>query len=59
MYMEVDDKGAVAAAVTAIIGHEMDARPESVIDFHMDHPFLYGIIENSTNTPLFIGYYGN
>ena len=58
-YMEVDEKGAVAAAVTAIIGHEMDARPESVIDFHMDHPFLYGIIENSTNTPLFIGYYGN
>ena len=59
-YMKVDEKGTEAAAVTAILAHGAPGiDTQTIIDFHMDHPFLYGIIENSTNTPLFIGYYGN
>ena len=59
-YMKVDEKGTEAAAVTAILAHGAPGiDTQTIIDFHMDHPFLYGIIETSTNTPLFIGYYGN
>ena len=60
-YMKVDEKGTEAAAVTMITNHSSSGidHTEPIIDFHMDRPFLYGIIETSTNTPLFIGYYGN
>lgn len=60
-YMKVDEKGTEAAAVTMIANHTSSGidHTESIIDFHMDRPFIYGIVETSTNTPLFIGYYGN
>ena len=60
-YMKVDEKGTEAAAVTMIVNHISSGidHTEPIIDFHMNRPFLYGIIETSTNTPLFIGYYGN
>lgn len=29
------------------------------VDFRLDRPFIYGVVETSTNMPLFIGYYGN
>ena len=60
-YMKVDEKGTEAAAVTMIANHTSSGidHTEPIIDFHMDRPFIYGIVETSTNTPLFIGYYGN
>lgn len=30
----------------------------SFAHFCLDHPFIYGILQNNRNTPLFIGYYG-
>ncbi|MBR5419924.1 MAG: serpin family protein [Lachnospiraceae bacterium] len=56
-HIEVDRKGTRASAVTSI---EMDAlgalppeyRPVSVI---LDRPFVYGIIDNQTGLPVFLG----
>jgi len=55
-FISVDEEGTEAAAVTIV---EMDVtsapQPEEVIDFTIDHPFMFLIIENSTNTILFMG----
>ena len=55
-FFKVDEKGAEAAAVTGIFAKATAMMPSN----HMilDRPFIYGIIETSTNCPLFIGYYG-
>ena len=60
-YIKVDERGTEAAAVT-YTGMDSSAGPSferKFVEMHLDHPFLYSIIETSTNTPLFIGYYGN
>ena len=57
-YIEVDDKGTKAAAATAIvvnkatsvIAHDMEK-----IEITLDHPFVYAIVDNTNNLPVFIG----
>ena len=55
-FFKVDEKGAEAAAVTAIHMKATSADARNVMI--LDRPFIYGIMETSTNCPLFIGYYG-
>ena len=56
-FFKVDEEGVEAAAVTDLsngLGYS-----NNIIELRLDHPFIYGIVETSTNMPLFIGYYGN
>lgn len=54
--IDVNDKGTKAAAVTMIQVKDtaiaMPVEPKEVI---LDRPFVYAIIDNETNTPLFLG----
>ena len=56
-FFKVDEKGAEAAAVTGIIAKNTSVSPSN--NMILDRPFIYGIMETSTNCPLFIGYYGD
>lgn len=54
-YISVDELGTKAGAVTAV---EMYAGSVMVADYYtvtLDRPFVYAIIDNNTNLPLFIG----
>lgn len=55
-FFKADEQGAEAAAVT-IISMVTSAYPIDMM--LLDRPFIYGIVENSTGCPLFIGYYGD
>lgn len=52
-YIEVNEKGTEAAAVTAVGISTTSSLPEPVID--VNHPFLYFITEKTSGTVLFIG----
>lgn len=55
--IDVDEDGTEAAAVT-YIGEKSAGVPSDVdkaIEFHVDHPFMYSIIDSSTGTILFMG----
>jgi len=56
-YIDVDEKGTEAAAVTAIIMPRgaMPGPVEEVKEFHVNRPFMYLIRENSTGSIIFIG----
>ncbi len=51
-HIEVDRKGTRAAAVTAVEAVEEYIPPIYVI---LDRPFIYGIIDNATGLPVFLG----
>ena len=51
-YLKVDEEGTVAAVVTIMSLNDEGVEPSEII---FDKPFLYAIIENKTNLPLFIG----
>ncbi|HOJ47915.1 MAG TPA: serpin family protein [Bacillota bacterium] len=57
-FIEVNEAGTKAAAVTAVI---VSDEAEEKYDVHLtfDRPFLYMIIDNQTNLPLFIGILNN
>lgn len=59
-FFKVDEEGVEAAALTDVSnGHTYDPDKSSIIELRFNRPFVYGIMEASTNMPLFIGYYGN
>ncbi|XP_010430518.1 PREDICTED: serpin-Z1-like [Camelina sativa] len=51
--VEIDEKGARAAAATAMVRYSFSTLPK--IDFVADHPFLFLIREDKTGTILFAG----
>lgn len=54
-YIKVDRHGTKAAAVTEI---DMKCTAAPVTEYHkvnLNKPFIYAIVDNETNTPLFIG----
>jgi serpin B len=53
-FVEVNEEGTEAAAVTVVEIIETSAPPESV-QFIVDRPFLFAIRETTTNTILFLG----
>lgn len=55
-YIEVNEKGTKAAAVTAVKEYA-GARPTDmeIVEIYLDRPFVYAIIDTNTNLPLFIG----
>jgi len=53
-FVEVDEKGTEAAAVTTI-GIELTSMPPQPQVFTIDKPFVFAIRERTTNTLLFIG----
>lgn len=54
-YVEVDEQGTEAAAVTIIGFNITSAGPGNTFAFHMNRPFLYFIREKSTGAILFSG----
>ena len=52
--IDVNKSGTTAAAVTAIFMAGA-ALPQKVYEVVMDRPYVYMIVDNSTNLPLFIG----
>ncbi|MFA5850307.1 MAG: serpin family protein [Bacteroidales bacterium] len=57
-YIDVNEKGTEAAAVTVIMG-VTSAGPAEHVSFIADHPFVFAIVENSTGCILFMGKVGN
>ncbi len=53
-FVEVDEKGTEAAAVTAITGSTTSINPNDIY-MVIDHPFIFVIRENNSNTILFMG----
>lgn len=56
-YIEVGEKGTRAAAVTVVVmdGNSVEMVPEEIKEVHLDRPFMYMIIDDTTNLPLFVG----
>ena len=52
--ISVDEEGAEAAAVTVFVDGST-GQPAEPMYLTFDRPFIYGIVEKSTGTPLFIG----
>ncbi len=54
-FIQVDERGTKAGAVTmiAMAGNGVMPEPKYV---YLDRPFIYMIVDNSTNLPVFIGY---
>jgi len=55
-FFKMDEEGAEAAAVTVINGCTSPGPADVYVT--LDHPFIYAIVEDNTQCPLFIGYYG-
>ena len=53
--IDVNEKGTEAAAVTVIGMKETSVAPAPPKTFIADHPFIYAIVESTSNTLLFIG----
>ncbi|MCX6990119.1 MAG: serpin family protein [Chlamydiae bacterium] len=58
-YFLLDEKGACAAAATAAAMNVTSAGPsaEAPLEFLADHPFLFALVDITTNTLLFLGSY--
>ena len=55
-FVQVDEEGTEAAAATAVaIADGAAATSSKPVVFNADHPFLFFIVENRTNTILFMG----
>lgn len=60
--LKVDEEGSEGAAVTVIGGYLSDLMrplPEEEVDFFLDRPFLFQILEPATGTVLFMGQVGS
>ena len=56
-FINVDESGTEAAAATAVIMKRVTSvNPNDKIEFKADHPFIFLIKENSTNSILFMGH---
>ena len=53
-YLSIDENGTEAAAATEI-NCGACANPPKPIELKFNRPFIYGIIDNKTNLPIFIG----
>lgn len=56
--LKVDEEGSEGAAVTVIGGETSPGMPEEKVNFFLDRPFLFQILEPATGTVLFMGQVG-
>jgi serpin B len=55
-FISVDEKGTKAGAATAVMMvPTSDAPPQEYKEVYLDRPFVYMIVDNVTNIPIFIG----
>ncbi|CAN0824678.1 unnamed protein product [Linum grandiflorum] len=54
-FIEVNEKGTVAAAATAVTSRRYRCSRKPVDDFNADHPFMFLIIEKQSKTVIFAG----
>ena len=54
-YISVNEAGTRAGAVTVVEDGAESEGPEDIIYITLDRPFLYMIVDNATNLPIFIG----
>ena len=54
-YIYVDELGTKAGAVTVVAASPGSIEPIDQKTVHLDRPFVYAIIDNATNLPIFIG----
>lgn len=56
-YMDVNEEGTEAAAVTAVLmaARAMPMRPEPIVEFKVDRPFIVALVDNQSNEILFLG----
>ena len=54
-YLELDENGTKAAAVTAVVNDATSAKPTEVHHVVLDRPFVYMIVDTHANLPLFLG----
>ena len=55
-HFELDEKGIKAAAVTFIAAvADSVPEPKPIVEIYLDRPFVYMLVDNATNMPLFIG----
>lgn len=53
--LKVNEKGAEAAAVTAVVMDAGAAMPTDLIELRFDRPFVCGIVDTESGIPLFLG----
>ena len=58
-YINVNEKGTEAAAVTVAVAGFLSMRPPKIEVITFDRPFIYAIVKNSGNEVLFAGKVGN
>ncbi len=58
-YIDVNEKGTAAGAVTVVEGGDGAMPPDDEIEFAADRPFAFAIKEKNTGSILFIGKVGN
>ena len=54
-YVQVNEEGTEAAAVTTIIVRTTESHEPPPVPFVADHPFLFLILDDSSGTVLFMG----
>ena len=54
-FIQVDDRGTKAGAVTMVAMADRAIDPREVKTVYLDRPFIYMILDNETNLPVFIG----
>ncbi len=56
-FLQVDEDGTKAAAATSVQMNLESAmmEPAQAVEVHLDHPFVYMIVDTRTNLPLFLG----
>lgn len=54
-FVKTDEKGTEAAAATAVVMARAGAAPQPPVDFLVDRPFLFLIVDRATNLILFMG----
>ncbi|MFA6706935.1 MAG: serpin family protein, partial [Sphaerochaetaceae bacterium] len=54
-FIQVDEEGTEAAAVTSVVMKATAMAPQQIRKIVFDRPFFYGILDQETQLPLFIG----
>lgn len=54
-HIEMAEKGTKAGAATAVIMSDNAVAPMEIKNVHLDRPFVYAIVDNETNIPVFMG----